>query len=156
MATLLQQSENLKKLNEKAVVNEIFKALKSAENLILLANKGQLSDNINREGTPFENYASTTETHWRYVDPPRSGMFDYKVTSNKYNFDWSGNFLKGLNLKIEGDEGVISSTGMGDLGKEGFIIEQKAIGLTDENLKKIIQSEILPFIHSFARKTLNI
>ena len=155
MATLLEQSVKLKRLDEKTVINEIFRALESAKDLVLSANKGQLSDNINRDGTPFEKYKDSTEMHWRYKDPPRSGMFDYKVTTNRYNFDWSGDFLKGLNLTIDGEEAVISSTGM-DGGKEALVNSTDALGLTDENLKKIIQSKILPELNSFARKTLNI
>jgi len=156
MATILEQIKNLEKLSEKVIVDELFKALKDAEKLVLELNKKQLDDNENRDGVTFPNYAGITESYWRKVDMPRTEeLFDYKVTSNKYNFDWSGEFLLGLNLTISGEEAVFGSTGMNG-GKELLVVSRKAMGLNDENLKTIIKTKLLPYIHNFARRTLKI
>ena len=153
MATILEQVKRLEKLSEKAIVSELFKALKDAEKLVLELNKGQLKNNESNERSVFKHYHPKTQSYWRFENPPIDES--YKVTSNRYNFEWSGEFLKGLNLTIEGEEGVISSTGM-DGEKQVFIESSNAIGLNDDNLKILIKTKLLPHINNFARTTLKI
>lgn len=153
MATILEQRRNLEKLNENAVISELFKALKDAEKLIIDLNKGQLKNNEDNQQVLFDNYAESTENNWRFVDPPLDPS--YKVTGNKYNFEWSGEFLSGFNLSISGEEGTISSTGMSG-EKQDFIEASNAIGLNDESLKIVIRKRLLPHLHKFARQTLKV
>jgi len=153
MATLLQQSENLKKLNESVIERQIFKALKEAEVAVLQANKEQLSRGENAEKKIVGEYAIRTE---EYADAKGTFTNVPKDAGMPYNFNWTGEFLKGFTLSVSTTEARINSTGVGSGGKREFLTSENLFGLNDENLKKIIQSEILPFIHSFARKTLNI
>lgn len=143
----------MERLNEKAIVRELFKALKDAQKLVLDLNKSQLKNNEDNQRGLFDNYAPRTESYWRFADPPQDPS--YKVTSNKYNFEWSGEFLLGLNLSISGEEGIIGSTGMNG-EKQAFIESSDAIGLNDESLKILIRTKLLPQLNNFARTTLKI
>ena len=153
MATLLQQAERLEKLSQKVIVEQLFIALKKAENFVLQANKIQLERNQDSLGNLFSKYKESTQDYWRYVDQPKDPS--YKVTSNRYNFEWSGEFLLGLNMTINDDEAIISSSGM-DGKKEAFIISRKALGINDDNLKIIIKNELLPYLHKYARDILHL
>ena len=153
MATLLQQSENLKKLNESVIEQQLFKAIREAEVVILDANKEQLSKGENYLGGEVGRYSPYTQG---FADAKETFTNVPKKEGSLYNFDWTGDFLKGFKLGINGNEATITSNVLGDDSKLNFLLNNNLFGLNDENLKKIIQSEILPFIHSFARKTLNI
>lgn len=152
MATLLQQSENLKKLDAKTIEIQIFKALKEAEVAVLKANKEQLDKGDDSEGNPVGVYDKVTEMMAEFSPKPNKP----KEEGKPYNFDWTSKFLKGFTLSVSGTEATISSTGVGSGGKREFLTTHNLFGLNDDNLSIIIKKEIIPFIHSFARKTLNI
>ena len=134
----------------------MFQAIRQAEKKIIELNKFQLSLGENREGSKNTNYASTTENFWRYEDPPYNNyFFDYKKTSNPYNFEWSGELLRGLKLEVSDELATIYSTNTNG-GKDFYVVKEKAFGLNDENLKLIIQTKVIPFINKFARATLKI
>ena len=149
MATLLEQIKNLEKLDEKTVLNSIFDAIKKAQKLFLEANKNQLLKGENSEGQIVGEYSPYTE-----VFADRDGIFTPKTPGSPYNFNWTGEFLKGFFLNVDNDGVTIGSSGVGTGGKKDFLTNENLFGLTDENLSKIIQKEIIPFINTFARKTL--
>jgi len=152
MATLLEQSENLKKLDAKTIEQQIFKALKEAEATVLKANIEQLDKGDDSEGNLVGVYAKATEGYAKLEPIPNKP----KKEGAPYNFDWTSEFLKGFTLSVSGTEATISSTGVGSGGKRDFLTSNNLFGLNDDNLNTIIQKDILPFINSFARKTLNI
>tara|TARA_R110000787_G_scaffold175266_1_gene287751 strand:+ start:1894 stop:2349 length:456 start_codon:yes stop_codon:yes gene_type:complete len=151
MATLLQQVKNLEKLSQKAVTEEIFQALKKAEKEIISLNQGQLSKGQDSEGDIVGEYADITQS---YADADR--INNNKSAGDPYNFNWFGDFFDGFELSVSGVDATISSVGVGSGGKKDFLTTNDLFGLTDENLKFIIKTEILPFIHKFARNTLNL
>lgn len=151
MATILEQIKNLEKLDEKTVLNSIFAAVKKAEKLFLDANKSQLLKGENSEGKIVGEYSQYTEG---FAD--RDGILTPKTPNSPYNFNWTGEFLKGFLLNVDGDGVTISSSGIGTGGKRDFLTNENLFGLTDENLSKIIKDEIIPFVNAFARKTLKI
>lgn len=152
MATLLQQNENLEKLDEKTIETQIFKALKEAEVAVLKANKEQLDKGDDSEGNPVGVYAKATEMMAEFEPIPNKP----KKEGAPYNFDWTSEFLKGFTLSVSSTEAIISSTGVGSGTKRDFLTTHNLFGLNDDNLSIIIQKDIIPFINSFARKTLNI
>ena len=134
----------------------MFKAIKQAEKKIIELNKLQLSLGKNREDEENTSYADSTQNYWRYVNPPANNyLFDYKVVKNPYNFEWSGDLLKGLKLEVSDELATIYSTNTNG-GKDFYIIKEKAFGLNDDNLKLIIQTKVIPFINKLARATLKI
>ena len=151
MATLGQQIKNLEKLNEKAIVSQLFKAVKEAENKFIEFNKAQLGSGENIYGGIVGLYAESTQG---YAD--RDGISNKKPVGEPYYFDWFGDFYKGFNLSISGEEATISSTGVGSGDKKEFLTTNNLFGLNNENLTKVIKDEIIPFINRFARATLKI
>ena len=129
----------------------MFQALKKAENKVIEANKNQLLKGENQLGDIVGVYSPYTEI---YAD--RDGILTDKTPGSPYNFNWSGDFYDGFNLSISGDEATISSVGVGSGDKKEFLTTSNLFGLNDENLKEIIQSEIIPFINQFARNTIGI
>ena len=129
----------------------MFKALKIAENKVLEANRFQLLKGENSEKKIVGEYSPFTE-----IFADRDGISTPKTPNSPFNFNWTGEFLKGFELSISGDEATISSTGTGSGGKQAFLTSNNLFGLNDENLKVIIRTEILPFIHKFARQTLKV
>ncbi len=98
MATLLQQSENLKKLDEKTIETQIFKALKEAEVAVIKANIEQLDKGDDSEGNQVGVYKKATEMIAEF-DPTPNKPKDF---GKPFNFDWTGEFLKGFTLSVSG------------------------------------------------------
>jgi hypothetical protein len=157
MATILQQINNLKKLKSSLVVEKVFQALKEAENKVILLNKEQIDKGESVDGDKAKNYAYITEHHFRHVDRPRTEeLFNYKVQSNIYNYDWSGKFLDGFEISVTNKDATIFSTGIGSGEKASFLLSENLFGLNEENLKKVIKEDILPFIQKYAKSVLQI
>ena len=129
----------------------MFKALKIAENKVLEANKSQLSKGEDADGKEVGTYKKSTEIFAAFDKPIRS-----KSEGSPYNFQWTGDFFDGFKLGINGDEATILSNSLGSDSKLNFLTTNNLFGLNDENLKVIIRTEILPFIHKFARQTLKV
>jgi len=151
MGTLGQLSRNLEKLNEKAIVDALFSAVKKAEDEFIRLNKSQLAQGEDYLGNIVGVYAKDTQWYADY-----EGVSVPKTAGDPYNFSWTDDFYKGFELTIKGDEAVISSKGVGSGSKKNFLINSNLFGLNNENLDKVIKDEILPFLLKFSRKTLNI
>ena len=149
MATLQEQIKNLERLSQKVIVKKIFEGLKLAEAKVIQANKNQLVLGKDVEGNVVGEYSPYTEAFAEKIFTP-------KTPGMPYNFQWTGEFYKGFNLKVSGEEATISSTGVGSGGKKEFLTTNNLFGLNEEELGVIIQKEILPFIQKFSRETLNI
>lgn len=129
----------------------MFVAIKKAENEFIALNKIQLGSGENIYGGIVGLYAESTQG---YAD--RDGISNKKPVGEPYYFDWFGNFYKGFELSINGDEATISSKGVGSGDKADFLTQSDLFGLNDKNLDTLIRTKILPFIHKFARTTLKI
>ena len=151
MATLLEQSVNLKKLDAKTIEKQLFIAIKKVEGEAIKANKLQLVKGEDVEGNNVGNYALSTQGYANADGIPVPKKF-----GEPYNFTWSNKFFGGFKLALGNDHITLYSTGVGSGNKKAFLTTNNLFGLNDENLKVIIQKEIIPFINSFARQTLNI
>ena len=129
----------------------MFLALKKAEKEIISLNQGQLSKGEDSEGDIVGVYSQQTQ---EYADA--TGAMRSKSNGDPYNFQWFGDFFDGFELSVSGVDATISSAGGGSGGKKEFLTTNDLFGLKDDNLKFIIKTEILPFIHKFARNTLNL
>ena len=129
----------------------MFQAIKKVEGQAIKANKLQLVKGENVEGDIVGNYAKTTQA---FAD--RDGIYAPKKFGDPYNFTWSENFFGGFKLALGNNHVTLFSTGIGSGDKKEFLTTNNLFGLNDENLKLIIQQEIIPFINKFARATLKI
>ena len=153
MATLQEQIRRLEKLSPSKLEEQLFKAVREAENLILRLNKEQVSRGEDIEGSVVGTYAYSTEG---YADADGIHNSDSKQGGRNYNFYWHGNFVEGFRLESSGYEAIITSDGLGDGGKKAFLLESNVLGLNDDNLKRVIQEELIPNLQKFVRTALNL
>ena len=94
---LLVLEKNLERFANRAVVE-------NQDAVLFLLQEEQLRNSIMSDGSVLgKKYAKSTQEYWRYVNPPRVEQFDTKVTSERYNFDWSGEFFNSMRLKFDKD-----------------------------------------------------
>lgn len=118
----------------------------NAEVIIEVVQNKQLRLGIGSDGSIIaDNYAPSTEEVWRFVDPPIDPS--YKVTSNKYDFYWSGDFFKGMHITVsEETYDILSSDGKSALLESLY---GEMLDLTEENNKSINDTIISPAIEKF-------
>ena len=149
MANFNQQLAKAKTLNPEKVSKALFKFIKSIEKQILDKNKEQLyedSQDIHGQAIGFYSYATEVITKGR---KKKGEPFDAKD---------SGDFFKGMYLQEV--SGVVrfgsKSPHYAEILKSKSWLSKDILGLTDENLKVIIKTELTPFILTHYRNTLGI
>lgn len=126
-------------------IEEIAKdAIRANIKEILQLNKHQMRSGLDSRGVDVaDNYAPSTEEYWRFADPPKNPS--YKVTSNKYDFYWSGmtQDLMYLEFKKKDEFSIFS-----EAPKAKFIetIYGDLFGLSPKNNDYVNSEIILPFI----------
>ena len=150
MANFLQVQKAASQIKPAKVKSEFFKYIRSVENLFFDFNIDQIEDSQNAEGQLLKNrnrrfkgvYAESTK-NFALID----GITTPKVPGTPYNFLWSGEFLKGFQMFIRNGDLSFFSTGTGSGEKADFFKGYDDLfGLTDENLNRVIESELLPFL----------
>ena len=149
MANFQQQIEKAKQLNPDKISKALFKFIRSIEKQILDKNKEQIFDksqDIHGQAIGFYSYATEQITKGR---KKKGDPFDGKE---------SGDLFK--QMYMQEVSGVIrfgsKSPHYADILKSKSWLSKDILGLTDKNLKELIQTELLPFIITHYRKTLEI
>ena len=149
MANFQQQIEKAKQLNPDKISKALFKFIRSIEKQILDKNKEQIfekSQDIHGQAIGFYSYATEQITKGR---KKKGDPFDGKE---------SGDLFK--QMYMQEVSGVIrfgsTSPHYADILKSKSWLSKDILGLTDKNLKELIQTELLPFIITHYRKTLEI
>lgn len=149
MANFNQQLVKAKTLNPDKVSKALFRFIKSIEKQILDRNKEQLyedSQDIHGQAIGFYSFATEQITKGR---KKKGEPFDAKD---------SGDLFK--QMYMQEVSGVIrfgsKSPHLADIFKSKSWLSKDILGLTDENLNEIIQTELLPFIINHFRNTLEI
>lgn len=149
MANFEQQIAKAKQLNPDKISKALFKFIRSIEKQILDKNKEQLFENsqdIHGQAIGFYSYATELITKGR---KKKGEPFDGKE---------SGDLFK--QMYMQEVSGVIrfgsKSPHYADILKSKSWLSKDILGLTDKNLKELIQTELLPFIITHYRKTLEI
>lgn len=149
MATLYQQLQKSKKLKRENIKRDLSRFIRSIEKQIVDLNKEQIetdSKDIHGNAIGFYSYAT---------DLISGGK---KKQGDPFTGVDTGNWFKGFYMQEV--SGVIS-LGSSDpkthdiLSSEHWLSED-LFGLTDENLDKVIEENILPFIIQNSRLILNI
>lgn len=149
MANFKQQLEKAKSLNPDKVSKALFVFIKSIEKQILDKNKEQLyedSQDIHGQAIGFYSYATEQITNGR---KKKGEPFDAKDSGDFFN-----------KMYMQEVAGVIrfgsKSPHYADILKSKSWLSKDILGLTDENLNKLIETELKPFIINNYRNTLEI
>ena len=149
MANFQQQIEKAKQLNPEKVSKDLFKFIRSIEKQILDKNKEQIFENsqdIHGQALGFYSYATEQITKGR---KKKGEPFDGKDSGDFFN-----------KMYMQEVSGVIrfgsKSPHYADILKSKSWLSKDILGLTDESLNELIQTELLPFIISHYRKILEI
>ena len=149
MANFQQQIEKSKQLNTEKVSKDLFKFIRSIEKQILDKNKEQIFENsqdIHGQALGFYSYATEQITKGR---KKKGEPFDGKDSGDFFN-----------KMYMQEVSGVIrfgsKSPHYADILKSKSWISKDILGLTDENLFQLIETELKPFIISNYRKILEL
>ena len=149
MANFQQQIEKAKQLNPEKVSKDLFKFIRSIEKQILDKNKEQIFENsqdIHGQAIGFYSYATEQITKGR---KKKGEPFDGKDSGDFFN-----------KMYMQEVSGVIrfgsKSPHYADILKSKSWLSKDILGLSDENLQKVIQTQILPFVLGYYRRTLGL
>lgn len=145
MEAILQLHARAKKLTPTKVKRDLFKFIRTLERELAQYNKSQLfADSEDVEGNPIGFYSYATEV----ITKGR------KKAGQPFNLYESGEFLGRLFAKVEKNS-IFFDTKDGKR-KEVLthLLSTNIFGLTDENLNKIIEEKILPFMIDYYQKEL--
>lgn len=149
MATLQQQLEKSKRLSEKSLTNELFKFIDSVGKKLVNYNVNQLnveSRDINGKPIGFYSYATEVITDGR---KKQGEPFDSRDT---------GDFLKSFYIEIKNN---VVYFGASDAKVKLILtsdnwLSDKLFGITEENLRQFIKSDVLPFVLKYQRQILEV
>lgn len=149
MANFQQQIEKSKQMKPEKISRDLFKFIRSIEKQILDKNKEQIfekSQDIYGQAIGFYSYATEQITKGR---KKKGEPFDGKE---------SGDLFK--QMYIQEVAGVLrfgsKSPHYADILKSESWLSTDILGLTDDNLNQLIETELKPFIISNYRKILEI
>lgn len=149
MATFEQQIQLANKIQETNVSKALFEFIRSIETKLVELNRIQLNEkskDIYGDAIGFYSYATEVITKGR---KKQGEPFDAKDT---------GSFLDKLYAKIENDRVVFGSTDskVDEILSSDNWLSKDLFGLTDQDLEKVINDELKPFIIEFYRKELGL
>lgn len=149
MANFQQQLEKAKQLQPDKVSKALFAFIRSIEKKILDKNKQQLfedSQDIHGQAIGFYSYATEMITKGR---KKKGEPFDAKDSGDFFN-----------KMYLQEVSGVVrfgsKSPHYADILKSKSWLSKDILGLTDENLNELIQTELKPFIIEYYRNTLGL
>ena len=149
MATLQEQLTKAKKLQPSRLQNDLFKFIKSIEKELLDKNKDQIfNDSKDINGNPLGFYSYATEV----ISKGKKKKGDPFT-----GFD-TGDFFKGFYMQeVSGVLRFGSSDSKTNtiLNSENWLSDE-LFGLSDENLKEVIATKLLPFFIENSRNILEI
>lgn len=149
MATLQQQLEKSKRLSEKTLTDEIFKFVESVGEKLVDYNVNQLNvDSRDINGRPIGFYSYATEV----ISGGR------KKQGEPFDASDTGDFLKSFYIEVKND---VVYFGAKDAKVKLILtsddwLSDKLFGLTENNLRQFIKSDVLPFVLKHQRQILEI
>lgn len=149
MATLNQQLQKARKLNPSKVSKDLFRYIRSIEKYIVDLNREQI------EIDSTDIYGKAIGFYSRATDLITGGR---KRAGDPFTGKDTGDFLKGFYMQEV--SGVLRFNSRDP--KTSLILNSNAwlsdelFGLTDENLRKVIDEKLLPFFLEYIRKELEL
>lgn len=158
MATLKEQLQKAKNLTSHKISDELFNFIKTIQDKFTELNRKQLfetSEDI--FGNPIGYYSQATE----YITT-NNALLGYggeiKREGEPYNMRDTGDFLKGLYIDVKNGEIYFNSKDDKTdliLSNEN-LLSKNLFGLKEENLRELVDKELLPFVIKHIRNTLNL
>ena len=155
MATLKQALKQADKIQPNSISKVLFSIIKSIQKEIIDLNKNQLAQGKDVYEKTIGLYSRATEaiTTNQYMLGQRK---DIKREGTPYTAQDTGDFFKGFYLEIVGDAFRIFSKDP----KTHEILDSwesdALFGLSDKNLREIVNTDILPFLLKNIRNTLEL
>lgn len=158
MATLQQQLELAKRLTPEKVSNDLFDFLKSISKEIVEINKNKItkdSKDIFDQAIGF--YSEATE----YITKNNALLGKgnkIKFAGDPFTGEDTGDWLKGFYVNISNAELKFGSTDSKTeiILKSDNWLSDELFGLTDKDLRELIDNQLLPFIIRNNRKLLDV
>lgn len=158
MATLYEQLEKAKRLDSKRISDELFNFIKSIQKKFTDLNTEQLnkkSEDI--FGEPIGFYSEATE--WITTNQALLGQrTDIKKAGEPFSMKDTGDFLKGFYIEVKNEVIYFGSRDIKTpliLDNEN-LLSRDLFGLQDDNLRELIEKDLLPFVLKFSRKELDL
>lgn len=158
MATLKEQLQKAKNLTSQNISDELFNFIKTIQEKFTELNKEQLfetSEDI--FGDPIGYYSRATE----YITT-NNALLGYggeiKKEGEPYNLRETGAFLKGLFIDVKNGSIYFGSKDSKTeliLSNEN-LLSKNLFGLQEENLRELIDKDLLPFVLKHVRKFLHV
>lgn len=150
MATIQQFSQRLTRIASSKALNLIlFVEIKKAEKYFIEAQKLQLSFGKNNKDEIIGTYSQATENMSQGVATRKP-----KIEGEPYNFEYYGDFFDDMVLDVFTDKASFYSE---DSKTEELINKYEGLfGLTDDNLKEVIKTYIVPAFQKQIRTELNL
>lgn len=162
MATLKQALQQSGRINENDLEKGLFDYIIALKHEFIRLNIKQIDDHQDSKGKLLQNndpaysgiYTKATEEIATAINPK---PLTSKRAGDPYNFVWGGDFMNGFYLYQKNNQIVLGSTGTGTgLKEEFFKGYENLFGLTEENLREVVKSKLLPLFIRNIRNTLNI
>lgn len=158
MATLIEQLEKSKRLTSQEVSNALFNFIKSIQEKFVELNKEQLNkESQDVFGNPLGYYSRATE--WITTNQALLGQrTDIKKEGDPFTMKDTGDFLKGFYIDIRNEVIYFGSKDE----KTPLILQNENLlstdlfGLQDDNLRELIEKDLLPFVIKHYRDELNL
>jgi hypothetical protein len=140
-------SQYKKRLESFSVDNSIEKAVKKSSNEIMELNKVNLSKGLNSKGKVVGKYSFFTLRYAKLLKPKKP-----KVVGSRYNFYWTGKFIKGIFITYSNKKIDFKSKGMGYIRKSRFINDNELLGVTKRQGSEINYKILTPKLQSYFKK----
>lgn len=158
MGTLQQQLELAKKLTPQRVSNDLFDFLKSISKEIVEINKNKVSkDSKDIFNQAIGFYSEATE----YITKNNALLGKgnkIKYAGDPFDAEDTGDFLKGFYVNISNAELKFGSTDSKTeiILKSDNWLSDDLFGLSDKDLRELIDNQLLPFVINNQRKILDV
>jgi hypothetical protein len=130
----------------------VDKVVKENTQEIIDVNEIQLDEGVNYEDNIVGTYANATQNIAETESPKPNKS---KEAGAIYNFDWTGDLIKGIFISYRNNVISFDSRGKGDALKKAWIENNKLLGTTDKGAWEINYLIILPDLQKAINKILS-
>lgn len=149
MANFQQQLEKSKRINAETVSDELFRFIKTVSAYMVELNKKQINEDSQ------DIYGKAIGFYSRATELITNGA---KGAGEPFTGKDTGNFLDNFYVTVLDDIFYFGSTDpkTDDILDSPHWLSSSLFGLTDENLKDVIETRIKPFVLNYYRKELGL
>lgn len=146
MATVLEVQKRISPLTKKATLEAMaFQELKKLISVLIKLQKERLNKGLDTDGDVIGTYSFSTELIAKFENPIKPKRF-----GQPYNFEYTGDFFKGMEILFKPREAVfVSKDSKAELLTEKY---DDLLGYTDEQWIEFLDKRLHPaFIKEFRK-----